>query len=145
MGSGGKYREVGRRAVLASTVPTAVGTTGCLSSVENPLAADSYDTVGIDVRATGVVWSGTVAFEDADGGRVAIPVERALGSQTYVLPDDIDADDYDVIYAPITIDVAPKRGVDETNPLAVVVRCDGAQCGSASTTTVDDSIRVEVP
>jgi|GEM_PF-1131228 hypothetical protein len=144
MGRGGKFRDRGRRAVLASTAGLAGATSGCLSSVGRLLGLDGYDEIEIAVQAPRIVWSGTVAFESGDRERVSIPVDRALGSRSYRLPEDIDADRYDTIYPPVTVEVVPKRGVDEDDPLSVVVRCDGERCGSASTTTVDEPARVEI-
>ncbi|NHN42155.1 hypothetical protein G9C85_11025 [Halorubellus sp. JP-L1] len=145
MGAGntaGGRRGVLRRAVLSGCVAGIATTTGCASF--DVLGERTYDTVRVDVQADGVVWSGVVSFQSADGTRVSITVDRALGSRSYGLPGDIDADDYDVIQEPLAVVAVPEGGVSAGSPLAVVVYCEGERCGRATSTTADDPARVDV-
>ncbi|MFC6951832.1 hypothetical protein [Halorubellus litoreus] len=149
MGTGGTGRGASemdatrRRIVAAGATVVATAGTGC-TSVMGVFGDDAYDSVRVTVDADSVVWSGTVSFRSTDGVRVSISVDRALGSRSYVLPDDIDAEGYDAVGEPIRVVVVPERGVSERTPLSVVVDCDGDRCGRAQTTDGDEPLRVDV-
>ncbi|WP_323674721.1 hypothetical protein [Halorubellus sp. PRR65] len=145
-GTGGRAGDVDvtrRRVVLAGATASATVAAGCASALDF-LDDDVYGSVRVTVEGDGVVWSGIVSFRSADGTRVSISVDRALGSRSYVLPDDIEADGYDAVGEPITVVVVPERGVSERTPLSVAVACDGDRCGRASTTDGDGPMPVEV-
>jgi hypothetical protein len=142
MGTTGGNRGVRRRRVLRTgTASAAVVVAGCSSF---DVFGGGYDSVRVDVQAKGIVWSGRVSFESEDGTRVSIPIDRALGSRSYKLPEDIDADGYDVINEPVGVKAVPERGVSSGRPLTVVVYCEGEQCGEATTRSVEEAARVEV-
>lgn len=149
MGTGGTGERAGarsaRRRRILATGATALATAaaGCIAPLDF-LGTDTYDSVRVSVDGEGVVWSGTVSFISTDGTRVNIAVDRALGSRSYVLPDDIDAEGYDAVREPITVVVVPERGVSSETPLSVAVACDGERCGHATTTDGDAPLRVEV-
>jgi hypothetical protein len=150
MGTGGtdggaRAATATRRGVLAAvTTVVPAATTGCHSGVDLLGGNVTYDSVRVSVDAENVVWSGTVSFRSTDGTRVSISVDRALGSRSYVLPDDIDAEGYDAVGEPIRVVVVPERGVSEDTPLSVMVDCDGDRCGRARTTDGDEPVRVDV-
>lgn len=149
MGTGGTGRGAGgaeatRRAVVAAGATlVATAGAGCTEAI-GVFGEDVYDSVRVSVDADSVVWSGTVSFRSTDGMRVSISVDRALGSRSYVLPDDIDADGYDAVGEPIRVVVVPERGVSERTPLSVVVDCDGERCGRERTADGDEPVRVDV-
>lgn len=149
MGTGATGRRAGdvygsrRRVVAAGATLVATVGAGCTGGID-VFGEDAYDSVRVSVDADSVVWSGTVSFRSTDGMRVSISVDRALGSRSYVLPDDIDAEGYDAVGEPIRVVVVPERGVSEDTPLAVVVDCDGDRCGRAQTADGDEPVRVEV-
>ncbi|WP_227132123.1 hypothetical protein [Halorubellus salinus] len=149
MGTGGTGRRAGdvnatrRGVVAAGATLVATAGAGCTGAL-GVFGDDTYDSVRVSVDADTVVWSGTVSFRSTEGMRVSISVDRALGSRSYVLPDDIDAEGYDAVGEPIRVVVVPERGISERTPLSVVVGCDGEQCGRARTTDGDEPIRVDV-
>ena len=134
--------SVPRRAVLSGCVAGVATTGGCASL--DVLGERAYDTVRVEVRAKGIVWSGTVSFRSADGTRVSISVDRALGSRSYALPEDIDAEGYDAIHEPLAIVAVPERGVASGSSLTVVVYCEGERRGRATSTTAEEAARVDV-
>lgn len=149
MGTGGTGRGAGdvdaarRRVVAAGATLVATAGAGCTGAID-VFGEDAYDSVRVSVEADSVVWSGTVSFRSTDGVRVSISVDRALGSRSYVLPDDIDAEGYDAVGEPIRVVVVPERGVSERTPLSVMVDCDGDRCGRVRTTDGDEPVRVDV-
>lgn len=136
----------GRRHLLlvAGGVAGGVAGTGCLGAPVAGLQDRGHETVTIDIDAAGVVWSGSVSFETGEGRPVSVSVERALGSRSYTLPDDIDSDGYDAIYEPIEVTVVPQQGVTESDPLAVTVATGDTSHGRARSSTVDEPATVEV-
>jgi hypothetical protein len=142
--SGGVPNDVRRRRLLgsAATAVTAASA-GCTGGLDL-LGQSHYESVRVHIDADGIVWSGEVSFKSDDGTRVTIPVDRALGTRTYVLPDDIDADGYDVVVEPLVVNVTPERGVSSNSPVTLTVHCDGDRCGRATATDADETAEVRV-
>lgn len=135
-----------RRHVLlaGSTVASAGAVAGCLGDTVAGLTGQRYESLTIDIAASGVVWSGSASFETSDGQPVSVSVERALGSRSYTLPADIDGGGYDAVYEPIEITVVPQQGVSEADPLVVTVTADDTRHGRARSRAADDPAVVEI-